>query len=47
MSTKICVAFNDSTTKALEQYETKYNCNNLPEAIKQIVNLYLVKEEEQ
>ena len=47
MVKKICVAFNDSTAEALEQYETKYNCNNLPEAIKQIVNLYLVQEEEQ
>ena len=47
MTEKVCITFNDSTFEALEKYKTKYNSSNIPEAARQIINLYLVKEEEQ
>ncbi len=45
MSTKICITFPDATMDAVGDYENKYRIGNTPEAIRQIVNRFLVEEE--
>ncbi len=47
MVTKICITFPDATMDAVGMYEEKYHIGNTPEAIRQIVNRYLVLEEGQ
>lgn len=45
MSKKICITFPDSAMTAIKKYEEKYRTGNTPDAIKQIVNRYLVEVE--